>query len=299
MLKRIVLDAVKINNPFEFGKLGFLISQLIDTAEHHGVKTKKVKHKMTFGTTATLKINGQELQISVLKCGKSRWVSYRFKGVIDVDAFESATVLLGEFSFGNAIWTGSVKKLELAVDYAGLHTSQFVCHYKGMKTSNVVFNAESTGVSYYSGSRKGKTQMVVYDKAQEIRDKGGLPFCKHLLRTELRIQTRKESLMHVIQEISAADPFENFYIVDKEIALSQETKIKDWPIFLATCSLMGTANALRQFPQHKKSFLQLLKKLSISKLTPSVFDFKDLLSCLFKGFALTMAAKETATNFHQ
>lgn len=283
MLKRIVIDAVRINYPFNFGFLGYLISQLIDIAEHHGVKTKKVVQKMIYGRTTTLKINKQELQVSVLKCGKSRWVSYRFRGIIDVDVFEAATVLLGDWSFRNAILTGHVKRLELAVDFSGLHTSQFVCHFKGMRKSNVISNEDSTGVSYYCGSRKGRSQMVVYDKAQEIRDKGGLPFCQHLLRTELRIQTRKKPLLEVIQEIWAADPFENFYIVDKEKALSLKTKIQDWPIFLTTCSLIGTANALREFPQHKKTFLEMLKTLSLPKLTPSILDFKNMLCGLFNG----------------
>lgn len=284
MLKIIVIDAVRINYPFDGEYLQALRDQLIDTAEYHGVKIKNVAKKMTYGLTTTLKINTQELQVSVLQCAKSRWVSYRFKGVVDINAFEAATVLLGDWSFASAIHSGHVKKLELAVDYSGLHTSQFVCHYKGVRKSNVITNDDSTGVSYYCGSRNSRIQMVVYDKAQEIRDKGGLPFCEHLLRAELRIQTRKEPLLEVIQEILNVDPFDSFYIVDKEKALSLKTTIQDWSKFLSTCSLIGTAKALRKFPQHKKKFLEMLKALSLLKLTPSVFDFTNMLCALINGF---------------
>lgn len=283
MLKRIVVDAVRINCPFKGEFLEALKDQLIDTAEYHGVKIKKVAKHKTYGLTTTLKINNQELQVSVLQCAKSRWVSYRFKGVVDIDAFEAATALLGDWSFARAIDSGHVKKLELAVDYSGLHTSQFVCHYKGVRKSNVITNDDSTGISFYCGSRNSRIQMVVYDKAQEIRDKGGLPFCQHLLRTELRIQTRKEPLLEVVQEILNADPFDHFYIVEKEKALGVATTIQDWSKFLSTCSLLGTAKALRKFPQHKKKFLEMLKALSVPKLTPSVFDFANTLSALING----------------
>lgn len=285
MMRCIALDAIKIHYPIPSGQLGFFISQLIDLAKFHKGKMKSVQQDMTYGRTAILKIDGQELQITALKCCKSEWIGYRFKGLINVDAFESATVLLGEWSFRNALLMGSVKKLELAIDYQGLHTSQFVIHYKGMKTSNVICNSEATGSTYYSGSRNGKTQMVVYDKAQEIRDRGGVPFCGNLLRAELRIQNRKESFPEVIQEIFDFDPFRDFYIVDKIAALGEKTKIKEWPIFLSTCSMLGTAGALRQFPQHKKSFLELLKKLSIAKLTPSIFDFEKSFCWLLKSAA--------------
>ncbi len=285
MLMQMGLDAIRVNVNFNKKYWNLLTGQLIETAVMNGVKIKPVSNHSTNGLTTTLVIGSERLQVSVLQCFKSKWIAYRFKGSISVNIFDEATLLLGEYSFLNALRDHGVKRLELAVDYLGLHTTQFISHYLGVKKSHVESNAQSTGFTQYSGSRNSAIQLAVYDKAQEIRDKGGVPIISNLMRIELRFQDRESSLPNLIVEAFDKDPFSKVLIVSKVSALKYETSIKAWPPFLSCCSDMGVANALQHFKEHKKSFLEALRMPGLQCRIPSMNDFEkplvQLLSAVY------------------
>ena len=274
MLMQKGLDAIQVNVDFDKKHWNLLTDQLIETALHNKVKFKVVSNKNTNGLTTTLIKGNEKLQVSVLQYYKSKWISYRFKGGINIVSFDEATLLLGEYSFLNSIRDHRIKRLELAIDYVGLHTTQFISHYLGVKKSHIHSNNQCNGFTQYSGSKDGKTQLVVYDKAQEILDKGGVPLFPKLMRIELRIQNRQSSFLNFILNALSNDPFSKVLLVNKSAALKHNTALKAWPLFLSCCSSVGVAQALQQFKPHKKTFLQALKTPSFQSRIPSMADFE-------------------------
>jgi hypothetical protein len=287
MLMQKGLDAIRINVDFDKSLWNMLTQQLIDMAALQGLKWWSVKgaEKKINGLATEIYIAGVRLQISVLQCMKSRWISYEFKGKISVSLFDAATVLFGEYSFANALCSKRTKRLELAVDYFGLHSTDYISHYHGIKTSRVISNALENGFTQYSGSKCGRTQLAVYDKAQEIVDKGGVPIFKTILRIELRLLNRKQSLPQLVERLLHNDPFNKVSLVRVDAAMKHETNIAAWPMFLSAAREFGVAKALKLFPEHKKSFLKFLKVPSIQTRIPSMADFGDALIDLLEQVA--------------
>lgn len=279
------LDAIRINADFEKSNWNLLTGQLEDLARHHKEKMKVVASKVgskTNGVTVTICPSGHRLQISVLQCMKSRWVAYSFGGIVPVQAFQDATVLLGEFSFANALNSNRVKRLELAIDYVNRRSSEIISHRKGVRTSRVISNDLGTGITQYSGSSESCTQLVVYDKAQEILDKGKVPPLPEMLRIELRFQNREVPLLDLVTELLNDDPWKGVYLVDKKAALLHVTAITAWPLFLSVCSELGVARALQHFPKHKKTFLTALKVPALQIRIPTMQDFEGPLKKLLE-----------------
>lgn len=287
MLMQKGLDAIRINVDFDKSLWNMLTQQLIDTAALQGLKWWPVKgaEKKINGLATEIHLEGACLQVSVLQCMKSRWISYGFKGKVSVSLFDSATVLFGEYSFANALCSKRTKRLELAIDYFGLHSTDYISHYQGVKASQVIYNDLGNGFTQYSGSRCGRTQLVVYDKAQEIVDKGGVPIFKTILRIELRLLNRNQSLPELVDHLLHDDPFDKVSIVRLDKALELESNIAAWPLFLSYARDFGVAPALKIFPKHKKSFLKFLKVPSIQTRRPCMSDFSDALIDLLKQVA--------------
>ena len=285
MLMQKGLDAIRVNVNFDKQYWNLFTDQLIEIALLNGVKYKVVSYKFINGITTTLVRGSETLQVSVLQCFKSKWIAYRFKGCIDFASFDEATLLFSEYSFLNALRDHRVKRLELAVDYVGLHTTQFISHYLGTKKSHVVSNVQGNGFTQYSGSKDGEVQLAVYDKTQEIIDKGGSPLFSKLMRVELRIQNTQNSLPNLIVNSFVDDPFSRVLLITKESAFNHDTAIKAWPVFLSCCSDIGVAQALQQFKQHKKSFLNALRMPILQSRAPSINDFEkplcQILSVLY------------------
>jgi Arm DNA-binding domain len=123
--------------------------------------TGLLKEMAKFGgyRTTAIAIELLLLRVSVLQYMKSRWIAYEFKGKVSVSLFDSATVLFGEYSFANALQSKRTKRLELAIDYFGLHSTEYISHYHGIKNSRVDSNDLENGFTQYSGSRYGRTQL--------------------------------------------------------------------------------------------------------------------------------------------
>jgi hypothetical protein len=290
MLEVRIIDAVKLHWNINKHDAGLFMVLIDDIAQHHQAKVKKVlatHNNPSWGVRLWLNIDGKRLQLGVMRSHSSAWIEYGFKGMPNVQKFDEATLLFYEKSFGNAFVKASVKRFEMAVDYSGLLSSQFISHYKGARKSCVKQSNKSIGKTQYSGSAHSRYEFVVYDKAHEVTDKGGTPICEKLLRMELRIHNRKETLLHVLDEVIKYDPFQNIRIVNKEVALKHKTEIKDWPLFISACALFGTAIALQKFPSHKKSFLKILKELSMNGLRPRLEDFDNSLCFLLNNWKMS------------
>ncbi len=277
MLKHSQIDAVEINRNLPKRWVNTILGQLHDIAYNNGIAIKSVPSgkKKIFGKTLTISKGGEELQVSVLTCYKKHWISYKFKGLIDFAGFEYATLLLSSASFGHALRYGHVKRLELAVDYYSHHSSQFLFHFYGARSSRVISNEAFTGHSYYCGSPRSKQQLVAYDKGQEIADKEGVPLNPKILRVETRFYDRLgQTLEQVFKEVLTVNPFANICVVDRVHALKQKTKLP-WKKFLCLCETVGVAQALKQMSKHKATFLKLLKESSSSRFSPKKSDFQN------------------------
>lgn len=284
MLKISNVDLVQVHLPAHAGIWTVLAEILHDVASTHGVPCKKVTSKLgkaeMHGWYVDLPLEGERLEVGLYRCCSRRWVMYRFKEAVDVNAFEEVLAPLAEASLVHAMVKGTVKVLELCVDFAGLKSSDYVLHRKGVRSSSVKKNALQTGISQYSGSPGALLQAVLYDKGEEIRDKGGKTSFKHLLRFELRLRNRKASLMKLMHEIGTNDPFAGTYIVELKAVLPQKTKIASWGVFVSMCGIFGVAVALRLFKSHKETFLKLLKGLNVKELVPCGRDFLPILALL-------------------
>ena len=289
MLKVISIDAVKLHWPISKNDAGLLMGQIYEIADQHQVDVKTIEatnNNPSWGRRVYLNIEGEKFQLGVMRSYGSAWIEYGFKGSPNFQNFDNATILFAERSFGNAIAKANVFRLEMAVDFSELMSSQFISHYRGVRKSWMVKSKKSGGKTQYNGSVHN-LQFVLYDKTQEVTDKGGTSICEKLLRMELRLHKRKESLLQVINNFYKSDPFENVFVVQKEVALKYKTKIKNWPLFISACTLHGTAVALQKFSPHKKSFLKILKKLSTDTIRPYLHDFSNSLNFVLDSWKKT------------
>ena len=289
MLKVISIDAVKLHWSISKNDVGLLMGQIYEIAAQHHVKVKTIEashNNPSWGRRVNLKIEGERFQLGVMTSYKSAWIEYGFKGSPNFQNFDNATILFAEKSFANAVAKANVFRFEMAVDYSGLMSSEFISHYRGVRKSWAVQSKKSSGKTQYSGSVHNK-EFVLYDKTQEVIDKGGTSICEKLLRMELRLHKRKESLLQAINNFYKSDPFENVYVVQKEVALKHKTKIKNWPLFISACTLYGTAIALQKFAPQKRSFLKILKKLSADAIKPCLQDFSNSLDFIVDSWKKT------------
>lgn len=286
MLKVISIDSVRLHWTISRNHAGLFMGQLHEIADHHHVEVKTINatHKSSqWGFRIWLIIEGKRLQLGVMRCYGSAWIEYGFKGIPDIQKFDTATILFSEWSFGNAIAKANVHRFEMAVDYSGLMSTQFISHYRGSRKSWIAQNKKSSGQSQYSGS-VFTGEFVLYDKAQEVTDKGGTPICGNLLRMELRLHKKKETLLQILDDVVKSDPFQNVYVIQKERALKYKTKIENWPLFISACTLYGTAIALQKFSKNRKPFLKYLKALSDDTLRPCLQDFYNSFNFIFDSW---------------
>ena len=289
MLKVISIDAVKLHWPISKNDFGLLTGQIYETADHHQVEVKTIeatKNNPSWGRRICLNIEGESFQLGVMRSYKSAWIEYGFKGIPNIQNFDSATLLFAERSFAHAVAKANVFRFEMAVDYSGLMSSQFISHYVGVRKSWMVQSKKSGGKTQYSGSVYN-LEFVLYDKAQEVTDKGGKSICEKLLRMELRLHKRKDSLLQIISNFVKFNPFQKAYVVQKEVALKYKTKIKSWPLFILACTHYGTAIALQKFSSHRKPFLKILKQLSSDAVKPYLQDFSNSLNFIVDSWKKT------------
>jgi hypothetical protein len=302
VLKISNVDLVQVHLAVNAGIWTVLAEMLHYVAATHVVACKQVTSKLgkdaeLHGWYVDLPLGGQRLEIGLYRCCSQRWLMYRFKGAISVGAFEEALAPLAEASLAHALVKGTVKVLELCVDFVGLKSGDYLLHRKGVRSSSVIVNEAQTGITQYAGNPHSLVQAVLYDKAQEMIDKGGNSPFKDSLRFELRLRNRKASLLELMHAIGSTDPFAGTFIVERHAALAQKTKIASWGLFVSTCWMYGVAVALRMFKPHKETFLKLLKELNVDKLVPCGKDFVPILEGLLPPALVSKALNDPPLPF--
>lgn len=264
MLSVSQVDRVRLHLQVPKGIYWPMETQFTELAHLHGTKPQKVLgNKALVGRWIELIVDGERLRISLCRQYGRRWIEYQFTGAIDVRKFEERLVLLWEATLCHAIVYGTVKRLEFAVDFAGRHTSAFLFHRLGAKTSKVMTNAAKNGTSYYVGSRQSSAQFIAYDKGQELADKQGLKHGPALLRLEARLLNRKESLAAIAQalENGSERPFENVRVIPMAAAKALKSNVAQWHHFIDRAAAVGVPRALAESPS-RKTFLTYLEKIA-------------------------------------
>lgn len=286
MLKEMKLDLVEVHMKLPQTHWTLLASLLMDTAEYHGVKTKTVHKAPLYGHYLSLVLDGQRLEVGIYRQYTTRWIMYRFKGCIDVVMFEDALVLMGEASLAHVLVNGTVKTLELAMDIPGHLTNDYLFYQRGVRHSHVVANAANNGFSHYLGSRRSRLQLIAYDKAQQIRDAGGKPPFKDVLRIEARVKNFKGSMLTLRAKLEKWNPFDRFMAVEKSVAVQHKTVLDSWGFFVSACGTVGTPAALSQFKWQKKSLISHISSLRKKTMTPSLGQFQGSLESILPKAAL-------------
>lgn len=291
------LDRVQLHMaiPSESGYQMF-IGQLHDLCSEHKLKLHPNPGKLG-GRYVNLTAGVERLRLAVCASWGKFFLSYGFNGAIDVQAFEDLIYpLLQEGSLAHVMCHGYVARLELAVDFPGVKTSDYCFHQIGAKASHVVVNEKGNGTSFYIGSRQSDRQTIAYDKAQELIDKGKKCEFAEMLRWERRLSDSKLSMTSLLGECMSKDPFQGVLAISKNEFLSM--KLPEKPSFLWTVySEMGMAAMLRQFPHCKKQILAKLKSANVAMLSPSMNDLESEIENLLSHPCILNAAKAPPLGF--
>lgn len=276
MLRIMRLDLVRLVLPVEPQWFSVLIENLSFIGEEYGFKCKKFSGGAGMKWLLWMKIGDQQLTVVVYYAYAYRRIEYRYKGEIDYQAFQDRLAVLQEYGLASAMVYGRVKRLELAIDVPNAHTKDFICHCGGLHNGSVLINAAGNGRTFYLGSQLGYRQFAVYDKAQQLKDKGEPHPKGDLLRVELRILNRSCSFVDLVKDLFENDPFRQFHIVRKSTLLAEPKKAKHWSLLVEACSTVGVAKATKQFPEQRKTLLNALKTHSFESLKPKLKEFEGV-----------------------
>lgn len=276
MLRVVKLDRVCLSLPIKFDWFFVVRDGLKFISEEYGYKLTPGNNEHSGGLSVHMVCGLESMRVSVYRAYSYRWIQYEFTGEVDFAKFQQRLVVLGEYSLANAMAVGTTKRLELAVDVFGMHTSDVLCHCTGARSGHPVSNVAKTGWSIYMGSRLSSRQFVVYDKNQELADKGKPHAAGNLLRIELRLYRLPVPISKLIEVFEQVDPFDGLLVASTEVIESAGPKIKHWSMLIDACAKYGVCGALKCFPTQKKSLLNALKKSNM-KIRPRGHDFVKML----------------------
>jgi hypothetical protein len=278
MLKFPVIDKVQIHtNLPDLASYQSALAALYWTAESHGVPSKLVKNPYSNGRYVKIMVVDKELEIATLLNRGRYWLMYRFNGLVNTWEFKEATNYFGAYDFEHALLHGRVKRLELALDIVNQRPNDYIYHFQGSRVGHVYERFDGADDTFYVGSRDSQLQLIAYDKARHLLEKKGYSQFSRLLRIELRIQDRKESLDEVIAKLMLDSPFDRVMVLSLSDAIHFKTGIKDWGLFVSACRAMGVPKALQHFPVHAKTFLKYLRQLSLPRMCPNSLMFRKAL----------------------
>lgn len=277
MLRIPRIDRVVLTLSIDPKWFSVVIDNLHCTCIEYGYKCKAYHKNHMQCWDAMMEICGERLRISIRQAYQYKWIEYSFTGEIDFAAFQEKLLLLQEYGLGNALTQGRIKRLELALDLPGLHTSALVCHCFGAHSGFVKQNPAGTGVTYYLGSLDSNRQFVMYDKNQQLRDMGKMATPGEMLRIELRLYRKEFPLAHAAMHLEQSDLFSKFCFAYRSAMLTKPTKIATWGMLINACIQQGAPAALKAFPEQKKTFLNHLRDSRLN-VAPRFKDFAPAFS---------------------
>lgn len=276
MLRKIKLDLVRLVLPVEPKWFSAVVDNLEFIAKEYDFECKKVFKKHTRKWLLLIEHGNEWMTVMAYYVYEYRRIEYRFKGEVDYQAFQSYLLLLQEYGLANAMIYGRIKHLELAIDIPGVHTKDLICHRGGLHIGKIITNAAGNGRTIYLGSSEGATQFAIYDKAQQLKDKGHAHPTGDLLRVEIRIQNRECNFWQLVKELHEDDPFRKFMITKRSSLQAEQKMLKNWHILLETCSLYGVPYAIKQFPVQRKTLLNALREHTVGSLKPKLANFEHV-----------------------
>lgn len=222
----------------------------------NSINTKSVSLHEKWGDTV--------FHISLMWAYGNRFVIYmvipdrmsaaEFAGLIEL------TESLGKASYREVLKYGYLRDIEVAIDFIGLHTSDYLFHRAGTHTSKHVCSVGQTAGTFYSGGAVSSAQLCAYNKSEQLIADGLHAPVSKLLRIEMRLSGQKISLADLMQ---LKNPFVRCWVCPRD-ALSEivhwHTTQGHWLLFLKRCAANGVAEALNVTPSHlAHQFRKLLK----------------------------------------
>lgn len=178
-----------------------------DTVAGLGIQSYKASFLPNNGSDA--------MRLELFRCYGKTYLRYDFNpnniGVAELQSFIKATQCLGYGSYSHVLQAGTIRDLEIAVDYIGQHTTQYLFYRDYVHNSDFYTDGKQDGGSYYLGSRNSDSYIIAYDKAEE-RHAVGMPYpFKRAMRIEARL---KGQGIKVAGIADLPNPFINLTVAD-------------------------------------------------------------------------------------
>lgn len=217
--------------------------------------------------------------------GKHRFVRYTILparlNAAEFEAFVHKSAALGPAEYKNVLTHGYLRGFEIAVDYVGKHTKDFLFYRPGVHSGKHEKGNHQAAGTYYQGSVTSDLQTCAYNKAEQLKDIGlSCPF-KELMRIEARFRHREVKANELA---TVPNPFSKMLVCSlHELHMVCHPEPAIWKSFLARSAAFGVSNALSAVPQkYKQQVRATLKQHCTPWWKPET---------LMKGFA-ERAAKQ-------
>ncbi len=176
----------------------------------------------------------------------------------EFETFIHNSAALGPIAYKKVLAQGFLREFEVAVDYVGKNTKDYLFYRPGVHSSKHVKGNHQAAGTYYQGSVKSELQTCAYNKAEQLKDIGqGCPF-NEVMRVEARLRHQK---VKVEDLATVSNPFSKMLICsvhDLYKVSHPEPVIRQ--SFLARSSAFGVSNALAAAPQKYKQQLRAMLK---------------------------------------
>lgn len=210
------------------------------------------------------KCGGTVFHVSLLWAYGNRFVIYMvIPDRMSAEKFATLIELtesLGKASYREVLKHGYLRSIEVAMDFIGLHTSDYFFHLVGAHTSKHVRSVSQTAGTFYSGDAESPVQLCAYNKSEQLIADGLHAPISKLLRIEMRLNGQTILLPDLM---TLKNPFARCWVCRRD-ALSAivqwHTTQGHWLMFLKRCAADGAAEALNAAPSHlAPQFRKLLK----------------------------------------
>lgn len=169
----------------------------------------------------------------------------KFQSLFDILASDNDPT----YSLSHAMDTGKISYIEVARDFAGAEKEKII-PWATHARKGFVFKDHGKGINgtTYLGSKDSPRNFAIYDKKQQLKDKG-LP-CPYpsLLRVEVRLRAQG-ILVKEIEQLETQ--FQHLHIASapKARTLFEE---KSWQTFIETAENEGAASAFSMLTKHHR-----------------------------------------------
>lgn len=166
------------------------------------------------------------------------------------ESFIHESAALGIAEYKNVLIHGYLREFEIAVDYVGHHTKNYLFYRHGVHSGKHVKGIQQAAGTYYQGAVTSALQTCAYNKAEQLTEKGLSCLFEELMRVEAKFRHRN---VKVSELATVPNPFAKMLICplhDLHKAYHPEPAI--WQTFLAKSADLGVSTALSAVPSKYK-----------------------------------------------